>query len=244
MLRIQALTKRFGDAHVLRGVDLALDPGRVLALVGPNGAGKTTLIKSVLGLTRPDAGEIRFRGEIVRGDAYRARIGYMPQIARFPENLTAADLMAMLVDLRDAAATADRDVELVERFALEPHLRKPLRTLSGGTRQKVNAVLAFLFRPDLLVLDEPTAGLDPISSGILKDKVLAERAAGRSVLLTSHIMSEIEELADDVALLVDGRVEFHGRVDALLRASGQTRLERAVAQLLSAQSFAPCEAAA
>ena len=244
MLRIQSLTKRFGAAHVLRGVDLALDPGRVLALVGPNGAGKTTLIKSVLGLTRSDAGEIRFLGEIVRGDAYRARIGYMPQIARFPENLTATELMAMLVHLRGADADVDRDVELVERFALEPHLGKPLRTLSGGTRQKVNAVLAFLFRPDLLVLDEPTAGLDPISSGILKDKVLAERGAGRSVLLTSHIMSEIEELADDVALLVDGRVQFHGRVAALLRASGHTRLERAVAQLLSARAVVPCEAAA
>jgi len=234
MLAITSLTKRFGALDVLRGVDLTLGAGRVLALVGPDGAGKTTLIKSIVGLTRPDGGEIRLDGELVRGDAYRARIGYMPQIARFPENLAAADLIAMLADLRGADADAARDEELVERFVLGPHLRKPLRALSGGTRQKVNAVLACLFRPRLLILDEPTAGLDPVSSAILKDKVLAERGRGCAVLLTSHLMGEIEELADDVALLVDGRVSFAGSVDELRRATGQPRLERAVARLLAA----------
>jgi len=231
MLEIHDLTKRFGANAVLRGVNLTIAAGRVLALVGPNGAGKTTLIKSVVGLARPDGGEIRLGGIPVVGDAYRAGIGYMSQIARFPENLTAAELLAMLVDLRGAAAS-DLDEELVERFALAPHLRKPLRALSGGTRQKVNAVLAFLFRPDLLILDEPTAGLDPVSSAILKDKVLAARGAGRAVLLTSHVMAEIEEMADDVALLVEGRVSFAGPVDTLLRSTGQPRLERAVAKLL------------
>jgi Cu-processing system ATP-binding protein len=231
VLQIHGLTKRFGALDVLRGVDLSIAAGRVAAVVGPNGAGKTTLIKSILGLTRPDGGEIRLDGEVVRGDAYRARIGYMPQIAHFPENLTAAELIAMLVDLR-GASDAERDEELVARFALGPHLGKPLRTLSGGTRQKVNAVLALLFRPQLLILDEPTAGLDPVSSAILKDKVAAERAGGRAVLLTSHIMSEIEELADDVVFLVDGSVDFAGPVAELRRATGQTRLERAIAHLM------------
>jgi len=231
MLEIIGLTKRFGALDVLRGVDLTLDAGRVLALVGPNGAGKTTLIKSIVGLTHPSGGEIRFQGERVHGEAYRARIGYMSQIARFPENLTAAELIAMLVDLR-GATSARRDEELVERFELAPHLGKALRVLSGGTRQKVNAVLAFLFRPALLILDEPTAGLDPVSSAILKDKVLAEQGAGRSVLLTSHIMSEIEELADDVVLLSEGRVAFSGSVADLLSVTRQSRLERAVAHLM------------
>jgi Cu-processing system ATP-binding protein len=230
-LEITHLTKHFGALDVLRGVDLSVAGGRVLALVGPNGAGKTTLIKSVLGLTRPDGGEIRFLGEVVRGDAYRARIGYMPQIARFPEHLTAAELIAMVTDVRGGAV--ERDEALIDRLALAPHLGKPLRALSGGTRQKVNAVLAFLFRPALLILDEPTSGLDPVSSAILKDKILAERDAGRAVLLTSHVMSEVEELADDVTLLVDGRVAHAGPVDALLRATGQTRLERAVARLMT-----------
>jgi Cu-processing system ATP-binding protein len=218
----------------------------VTAVLGPNGAGKTTLIKSVLGLTRPDGGTILLDGERVvgpaaGGDAYRRRIGYMPQIARFPENLSAAELIAMLKDLRGAGTETSRltgtaqrlDEELVDRLALAPHLAKPLRALSGGTRQKVNAVLAFLFRPDLLILDEPTAGLDPVASAVLKDKILSERGAGRTFVLTSHVMSELEELADDVAFLVDGRVRFAGPVEELLRATRQPRLERAIAHLMT-----------
>ena len=139
----------------------------------------------------------------------------------------------MVRDLRGAnAAGAPADEELVGRFALAEHMAKPLRTLSGGTRQKVNAVLAFLFRPELLILDEPTAGLDPVASGVLKDKILAERAAGRTFVITSHVLSELEELADDVAFLVDGRVHFAGPVEELLRATRQTRLERAVAHMM------------
>jgi Cu-processing system ATP-binding protein len=232
MLEISRLTKSFGRLTVLDGVDLAVRAGRVTAVVGPNGAGKTTLIKSVLGLARPDGGEIRLDGVPVSGDAYRARIGYMPQIARFPENLSAAELIALLKDLRGASGATALDEELVERLALAPHLARPLRALSGGTRQKVNAVLAFLFRPALLVLDEPTAGLDPVASAVLKDKILAERAAGRTFVVTSHVLSELAELADDVAFLVDGRVRFAGPVEELLRATRQATLERAVAHLM------------
>ena len=234
MLEIRGLAKRFGALDVLRGVDLVVRTGRVTAVVGPNGAGKTTLIKSILGLTRPDAGTVLLGGVPAVGDAYRARIGYMPQIARFPENLTAADLIAMLVDLRGGAVAgaAARDEELVAQFELAPHLRKPLRALSGGTRQKVNAVLAFLFRPELLVLDEPTAGLDPVASAVLKDRIAAERAAGRTFVLTSHVTSELEELADDVAFLLEGRVAFAGPVEELLRRTRQPRLERAIADVM------------
>ena len=231
MLEIHSLTKRFGPLSVLKGIDLVVAPERVLALVGPNGAGKTTLIKSVLGLTRPDGGTIALDGAPAADDACRARIGYMPQVARFPENLSARELIAMLVDLR--GADVERDEALIDAFALAPHLDKPLRALSGGTRQKVNAVLAFLFRPALLVLDEPTSGLDPVASGILKDKVRAERDAGRAVLLTSHVMSEIEELADDVAYLVDGSVAYAGPIADLLQETGHARLERAVAHLMT-----------
>ena len=241
MLSLRDLTKRFGPTPVLNGVTLAIRPGRVTALVGPNGAGKTTLIKSVLGLVRPDGGEIRLGDVPVAAvgrdaDAYRARIGYMPQIARFPENLSARELLALVATVRRQTGAADAllDDELLERFALAAHLDKPLRTLSGGTRQKVNAVLAFRFRPELLILDEPTAGLDPASSAILKDKVMAERAAGRTFILTSHVMSELEELADDVAFLVEGRVAFAGAIETLLAATRQTRLERAIAQLMGA----------
>jgi Cu-processing system ATP-binding protein len=231
MITIQGLTKRFGRQEVLRGVDLELAPGRVTAIVGPNGAGKTTLIKAILGLTRPDGGRVLFDGERVGADpAYRARIGYMPQIARFPENLTAAELLAMLEDLRGCAAPVEDP--LVDRFGLAPYLHKPLRTLSGGTRQKVNAVAAFHFAPDFLILDEPTAGLDPVSSSVLKDHVLESRAAGRTFVLTSHIMSELEELADDVAFLLEGQVRYAGSVHDLKVATRQLSLERAIAQMM------------
>ena len=231
MIRIQGLTKRFGAVQVLRGIDLDIVPGHVTAIVGPNGAGKTTLMKALLGLTRSDEGRILIDGERVGDDpAYRARLGYMPQIARFPENLSASDLIAMLRDLRGNTGIVDD--ELIGRFKLESQLAKPFRAWSGGTRQKVNAVLAFLFRPELLVLDEPTSGLDPVSSAILKDKILEVRNAGRTVIVTSHVLSDLDALADDIAFLIDGRVGFAGAVRDLKRATRQLSLERAIAQVM------------
>ena len=237
MIRITGLTKRFGALHVLRDVDLDIADGRVTAIVGPNGAGKTTLMKTILGLTRSDDGKILIDGERVGDDpSYRSRVGYMPQIARFPENLSAAELIAMLRDLRGPDAETDED--LIERFRLADHLHKPLRVLSGGTRQKVNAVLAFLFRPDLLVLDEPTAGLDPVSSALLKEKITETREAGRTVVMTSHVLSELDAMADDIAFLVDGRLRYAGSVHDLKVATRQLSLERAVAQVMAEDAVA------
>lgn len=231
-ISIDGLEKQFGKRPVLRGLDLQIEAGKVTAIVGPNSSGKTTLIKCLLGLVQPDAGRIFFDGQkLGRACQYRERIGYMPQVARFPENLTAADVLAMLSDLRDPATP--RDDELLQAFDLDVELRKPLRTLSGGTRQKVSAVITFLFAPDFIILDEPTAGLDPVASSILKDKILREREAGKTLILTSHIMSEVEELADNVAFLLDGRVRFAGRTDELKQGTGQDRLERALAQLMT-----------
>jgi Cu-processing system ATP-binding protein len=231
VITLRGVSKRFGALQVLDDVDLTIAAGRVTAVVGPNSAGKTTLIKSLLGLTRIDAGTITIDGApIDAAGMYREHIGYMPQIARFPENLTGADLFAMMRGLRGGTTT--RDEELVTTLGLEPHLHKPLRVLSGGTKQKVNAALAFLFAPPILILDEPTAGLDPVASGVVKDKVLAERARGRTCILTSHIMSELEELADDVAFLVDGRIRFAGPVRVLKRVTRQLSLERAIAHVL------------
>lgn len=231
MVQVTALSKKFGALNALRSVDLTVRPGRVMAIVGPNGAGKTTLIKSVLGLIHPDVGSITIAGVRVNGDdAYRSRIGYMPQIARYPENLTGAELIAMLKDLRGPGARLDE--ELIHIFALESALAKPLRILSGGTRQKVNAIMAFLFSPDLLILDEPTAGLDPLSSSMLKDRILAARGAGRTFLVTSHIMNELEELADDVAFMLEGQATFVGTLDELKRLTSQRTLERAIASMM------------
>jgi Cu-processing system ATP-binding protein len=232
MITITGLTKRFGKLDVLRSLDLEMGAGRVTAIVGPNGAGKTTLIKAMLGLTRADAGSITIDGNRVSEDpAYRAAIGYMPQSARFPENLTGAEVLSMLRDLRHPTTAVDEG--LITQFGLEGDLAKPLRTLSGGTRQKVNAAMAFLFDPAVLILDEPTAGLDPVASGILKNKVREARTAGKTLVLTSHIMSELEELADDVAFLLDGQVRFAGPVHDLKVKTRQLSLERAIAEMMT-----------
>lgn len=231
MITLRGVSKRFGALQVLDRVDLSISAGRVTAVVGPNSAGKTTLIKSILGLTHIDGGSIELDGAAIdAAGAYRRQIGYMPQIARLPENLTAADLFAMMRDIRSDAQS--RDEELVASLGLQPHLHQPLRVLSGGTRQKVNAALAFLFSPPVLFLDEPTAGLDPLASSILKDKVRSMRAKGRTFVLTSHVTSELEELADDIAFLVDGRIRFAGPVRDLKRLTHQLSLERAIAHVM------------
>ena len=225
------VSKRFGRLEVLKDITLTIPAGRITGLVGPNAAGKSTLIKAILGLVRPDAGRLTVQGSPVNGDErYRQSIGYMPQAAQFPENLTAIEVLRMIRDLRGPEPL--QDTSLIADFQLEPELRKPIRTLSGGTRQKLSAAIALLFRPSLLILDEPTAGLDPMASGIFKEKLLAARDRGASTLLASHTLAELEELADDIVFLLDGQVRFQGPVAGLMRLTGFGRLERAIAALM------------
>ncbi len=230
MITLDTVRKAYGSRPVLDGVSLALEPGRITALVGPNGSGKTTLIKCILGLARADAGRLLLDGVPADADgAYRARIGYAPQAPHFPANLGVGEVFAMLRALRPAARV---DESLLEEFSLRAEWETPVGTLSGGWRQKVSLAAAWLFTPDVLILDEPTAGLDPIAAGLLKHAIRAVRAEGRTVLITSHILSELEELADDVAFLTDGRLRFAGSVQALLAETGTRRLEPAIAALL------------
>jgi Cu-processing system ATP-binding protein len=229
-LVLSDIRKRFGRLTVLDGVTAAVASGRVTAIVGPNASGKSTLIKCVLGLVRPDAGEITVLGERAgRDPCYRRRLGFMPQGAPFPENLTGREVLDLVQALRPDDAA---DLDLVHRFALEPQLGKPVRLLSGGTRQKLNAAVAFMFRPAILILDEPTAGLDPLASGVFKEKVKEAAGEGAAVLLTSHVLSEVEELADDVLFLLDGLIRFQGTMEDLRRMTGEQRLERAVSRLM------------
>lgn len=230
-VEFRGLRKRFGRLVALDGIDVQVAPGHITALVGPNGAGKSTLIKCLLGLVRPDEGEILLGGAPLDGGwEYRQEIGYMPQAPRFPDNLAGREVVEMLRDLRRNLAPGD--VELLEWFGESGAFDRPVRVLSGGTRQKLNAAIAFLFRPNLLILDEPTAGLDPVASGVLKDKIRRVRDAGGTVLLSSHLMAELEELAEDLVFLVDGQVRYAGALAGLKARTEEASLERAMATVL------------
>lgn len=231
MIQISGLIKHFGKLEVLKNIDLQIETGKITAIVGPNGSGKTTLIKCLLGLVKPDSGRLIVNGIEVNGDTgYRKQIGYMPQVAKFPENLTVREILRMVKDIREDALNLDE--ALFRELELEKELKKPVRALSGGTRQKLSATIAFLFNPPILILDEPTAGLDPISSSYLKDKILREKENGRTVILTSHIMSEIEELSDNLVFLQEGQIFYNGRLQAMINGSGEVKLERAIARIM------------
>jgi Cu-processing system ATP-binding protein len=231
MISIITLHKSYGRLHVLKGIDLDIRDGAVTAVLGPNGAGKTTLIKSVLGLVKPDSGSITINGSRLNGNSdYRRDLGYMPQTARYPENLTVQEIIDMVKDIRGAVNKTDE--ALIESFRLKSELGKKFKTLSGGNRQKVSAAVAFLFSPAIIFLDEPTAGLDPIASSKLKDKIQDEKQAGKTVVLTSHILSEVQELADRVVYMLDGRIAFDSPMNALLEMTGEATLERAVAHMI------------
>ena len=231
MIALHGVSKTLGGRPVLRDVSLRAEAGRVLAVLGPNGAGKSTILKTIIGLVHPDAGRLTLDGQPL-GDApaARARIGYMPQVAQFQGNSSAEELITMLKDLRRDASPIDQ--ELIDRFGLEDEMKKPVRTLSGGNRQKVNAVIAMMFRPDVLLLDEPTASLDPVATGTLKDIIREERDAGRTCVIATHVLSEVEELADDVAFLQGGHFRFVGPVAELKQRTRQHSIERAIARLM------------
>lgn len=231
MIEIKNLEKRFGKLQVLKGVNAQFEKGQVISIIGPNGSGKTTLIKCILGMVVADKGEISVNAKSIAGDfSYRSNIGYMPQIGRYPENMKMGQLFSMMKDLRKQTHSLDED--LIREFGLEGMYNKSMRTLSGGTTQKVSAALAFLFNPAVLILDEPTAGLDPLAAEILKAKILKARAEEKLVLITSHIMSEVEELADSLMYLFEGRINFFKSISQLKQETGEERLGKAVAKII------------
>lgn len=226
------VSKQFGKFSALSDVSFTCSKGECIALIGPNGSGKTTMIKSILGMTVCNQGFITFNGHNIKHDCnYRNQIGYMPQIGRYPDNMTIQQLFSMMKDIRQHPANS-LDVELIEKFGLVPLMHKRMRTLSGGTRQKVSAALAFLFNPQVLILDEPTAGLDPLSAEILKEKIGAVHQQGKLVLITSHILSELDELVTQVIYMQEGRMLFHKSINQLREDTGQSKLSKAIASVM------------
>src|SRR5215469_9057832 len=208
MIRVENISKRFKRLQALDQVSATFERGKIISLIGPNGSGKTTLIKCILGMVRPAKGKILVNERKINGDpSYKKQIGYMPQIGRYPDNMKVGQLFAMMKHIRNASDD-ELDTDLITKFNLVSIFDKPMRTLSGGTRQKVSAALAFYFDPEILILDEPTAGLDPLSSETLKDKIIAEKKKNKLILITSHILSDLDDLATDVMYLQDGKLQF------------------------------------
>lgn len=231
MIDIIELNKKFGKLSVLKDVNLSFRKGECIALIGPNGCGKTTLIKTILGMVIPDKGQLLFDGTSIASDyLYRNRIGYMPQIGRYPENMSVGRIIETIKELR--SHKGELDETLIEQFKIKDILDKRMRTLSGGTTQKVSACLAFLFNPDVLILDEPTAGLDPLASEILKEKILVEKAKGKLVLITSHLLSELDDLISEIVFMQDAQIKFHQSVESLLNNTVETKISKAIASVL------------
>ena len=231
MVTIENLHKKFGKNLVLRGIDLTITDGGIFAVLGPNGSGKTTLIKSILGMVIPNKGTITVLGENIRKNSnYRHKIDYLPQIANFPSNLRVKELIKMIKDLRKPT---NEDERLIQLFKLEPFLDKKLGNLSGGTKQKVNLVLTFMFDSSLIILDEPTTGLDPISLIRLKGLIQTEKAKGKTILITSHIMSFVEEISDEIVFILEGKIYFKGSIQKLKTMTNQKNSEHAIASILT-----------
>lgn len=234
MIKIEQLHKRFGKNQVLKGVDLTFAQKGIVAVLGPNGSGKTTLIKALLGMVIPDKGKLYVDNISIKSNwKYRDQIDYLPQIANFPSNLTVKELIAMITDIRNRKVD---DKRLVALFKLEPFLSKKLSTLSGGTKQKVNIVLTLMFDSPIIILDEPTTGLDPIAMIHLTALIKEEKAKGKIILMTSHIMSFVEEMADEIVFLLEGKVYFKGDIDQLKTQTNQSNFEHAIANLLNQEN--------
>ncbi len=235
MIEFKDVHKKYGKLEVLKGVSFTIKDGGIIAILGPNGSGKTTSMKSFLGMVVPTKGEIFFNGKSIKNQwAYREQISYLPQIANFPNNLKVKELIAMIKNIKKLPC---RDQELIELFGLQKHLNKSLGNLSGGTKQKVNLVLTFMVDVPVLVLDEPTSGLDPIAILALKKLILREKEKGKTILITSHILSFIEELSDEILFILEGNIYFRGTPQQLLETTQKNNFQEAIAELLKNEKY-------
>ena len=235
MIEFKDVHKKYGKLEVLKGVSFTIKDGGIIAILGPNGSGKTTSMKSFLGMVVPTKGDILFNGKSIKNQwAYREQISYLPQIANFPNNLKVKELIAMIKNIKKLPC---KDQELIELFGLQKHLNKSLGNLSGGTKQKVNLVLTFMVDVPYLVLDEPTSGLDPIAILALKKLILREKEKGKTILITSHILSFIEELSDEILFILEGNIYFRGTPQELLTTTDKENFQEAIAERLKNEKY-------
>jgi len=218
-LEISGVTKRYGRREALRDFDLRLPQGVALGLLGPNGAGKTTALRLLLGFTQPTVGTVRLRGQPACGPASRVGVGYLPERLRLPARMTVVGLLRLHgrlaglegIDLSRSVAAA------LERTGLSHRANEHLGELSQGLAQRAGFAQAMLGKPEVLLLDEPTTGLDPLGIRDARDWIREQRERGCTVLVSSHVLSEVERICDEAVIVNEGRIATGGAIDALVR---------------------------
>lgn len=232
MIEVRRLTKSYGSKRVFAEFNLSIPRAKITVLAGPNGSGKTTLLKCLLGTAVPQSGSVTIAGRLTSSDgSFRKNISYMPQNADFPANLTLTEILDMICALREQPPSARE--KLIADFGLQPFLQVAFGKLSGGSKQKFAAVLACMFDSEFLIMDEPTAGLDPVSRVKFWDLVLAKKREGKTILIVSHLMSEIQQVADRLVMIEDGELRLQEDIAALLKTTGHADLDRALNSLLT-----------
>ena len=210
------LRKRYGKQQAVEDVSFEVGRGEVVGLLGPNGAGKTSVIKMLLGLVRPDAGEVLLLGQPVTGPGARARVGYLPELFRYQPWLSAAEVLTLHVRLSGADVSAQEQRDVLHLVGLGERVADRAGGFSKGMQQRLGLAVALVARPELVVLDEPTSALDPLGRADVRDIVLSLRARGVAVLLNSHLIGEVERVCDRVVVLDRGRVAASGTLAELL----------------------------
>jgi Cu-processing system ATP-binding protein len=224
MIRYEGFAKSFGRVLAVAGLDLEVRAGETLALIGPNGSGKSTTLKAAVGLVRPSQGRVLVNGvDVVDGPVARARMGYLPQRVSFPEGVTAREAMRFYARLR--GASSDEVGGLLQRVGLADAAGRATEGFSGGMRQRLGLAIAMLGRPRVLLLDEPSAALDPTGALLVRDLIGEIAAEGTTVLLSSHDLAEVDALADRVAIFASGWVSASGTIAELEMRVGARGLE-------------------
>jgi len=220
MLELTGLEKRYGDIVALSGCTFRAEPGRMLGFLGPNGSGKTTAMRAVFGLVHPDAGEVRWRGAAIRSEE-RARFGYMPEQRGLYPRMRVRDQVVYFARLHglSAGAAGEAADRWLDRLGLSDRAASRVEELSHGNQQRVQLIVALVHEADLLILDEPFAGLDPIGVAALGDVVREQAARGAAVVFSSHQLDLVEDLCDDIAVIHRGRVVLDGALDDVRSAS-------------------------
>ncbi len=208
---VSKANKRFGDVEAAKDISFEVEAGEIFGLIGPNGAGKTTVIRMLMDIIKPDSGDIRILGEPFR-EATKNRMGYLPEERGLYKKLTVVDTLSYLASLKgtSGSATRQRATMLLERTGMLPHQHKKVEELSKGMAQLIQFIATILHDPDLVIFDEPFYGLDPVNTKLLKDMVSELRKQGKTIILSTHMMNEVEELCDRILMINKGRSVLYG----------------------------------